>query len=244
MTNPFPRIDPEFKALIPPLSPEEYAQLEQNILSAKKCHDAIILWDNIIIDGHNRFRICTAHGIQFEIVEMIFESRDEAKIWILDNQLGRRNLSDAMKIELAMSKTVMLKEQAAQNLKRGGRRKIGEKKPFSPAPEQNEVPVNVHKAVANDAGVSSGTVHAYNQIKKHGTPELIQAVKNGDMKINTAYRQLDTPNMKLLKRADKWLRYIEQEYPIEGDDEANAEIKEGLTELYNMLAEIRKKRNG
>ena len=105
-----PKIDPEFKALIPPMSPEEYKQLEQNILAHKKCRDAIILWDDTIVDGHNRFRICAEHGIKFQIKHMDFGSREEAMIWILDNQLGRRNLTDAMRIELAMSKVEMLKQ--------------------------------------------------------------------------------------------------------------------------------------
>ena len=61
-----PNIDPEFKGLIPPLQADEREQLEQNILQACKCHDAIVLWDGKIIDGHNRYEICVKHGIEFE----------------------------------------------------------------------------------------------------------------------------------------------------------------------------------
>ena len=73
-----PRIDPEFQALIPPISEGEYRQLEQNILSARRCRDAIVLWDGVIVDGHNRFKICLEHGIEFEIKDMSFDSRDDA----------------------------------------------------------------------------------------------------------------------------------------------------------------------
>ena len=98
-----PQIDPELKSLIPPLSIEERIQLEQNILQARKCRDAIVLWQGIIIDGHNRYEICVKHGIEFEIIELPLPSREAAMVWILDNQLGRRNLHAAAKIELALN---------------------------------------------------------------------------------------------------------------------------------------------
>ena len=111
----FPRVDPEFKAIIPPLLAEEREQLESNLLTSRKCRDAIILWDGVIIDGHNRFELCMKHGIEFKIEEMPFSSREEARLWIIENQLGRRNLTDAARIELALTKAEMLKEQAKLN---------------------------------------------------------------------------------------------------------------------------------
>jgi len=65
VTTTIPLIDKEFKAIIPPLSAEERTQLEQNILSKRKCHDAITLWQDLIIDGHHRYEICISHGIEF-----------------------------------------------------------------------------------------------------------------------------------------------------------------------------------
>ncbi|MCL2198666.1 MAG: hypothetical protein FWB80_07065, partial [Defluviitaleaceae bacterium] len=94
MTTP-PIIDAEFKALMSPLSAEEYAQLEQNILAGKKCNDAILLWNGIIVDGMNRYAICAEHEIEFSVVDMSFDSREDVKIWIIENQLGRRNLHAA-----------------------------------------------------------------------------------------------------------------------------------------------------
>ena len=110
-----PTIDREFKALMPPLTDEEYAQLEQNIVSSRKCRDAIVLWNGIIIDGVNRYCICVTHGIEFKVEEMSFDSREDAKVWIIENQLGRRNLCDAARIELALCKAELLREQAKQN---------------------------------------------------------------------------------------------------------------------------------
>ena len=96
-----PRVDPEFRGLIPPLTQDEFSQLEQNIL-AHGCRDPIVLWRDKVIDGHNRLKICLRHGIEYETVKLRFPSREEVKLWILENQLGRRNLTDAMRIELAI----------------------------------------------------------------------------------------------------------------------------------------------
>ena len=232
-----PRIDPEFAALIPPLSPEEYRQLEQNILAYKKCRDAIVVWGDIIVDGHNRFRICAEHGITFEIKEMDFDSRDEAMLWILDNQLGRRNLSDAMRIELAISKSHLLREQAKANLTRGGRSKTGEKKPLSEVSNGEGGPINVRKAIAKEAGVSEGTVHGYRQISKY--PELHEAVNNGELKIDAAFHLLPQELVKQFKKANKQLHYVEKHLPIAGNDAANKEIHEKLINLLTQLESLK-----
>ena len=87
-------IDPEFKKLIPPLSKEEQSQLEENIM-VEGCRDPLTVWKghNILLDGHNRYEICDKYGIEFYVIEIELSDREEAKIWILRNQLGRRNLS-------------------------------------------------------------------------------------------------------------------------------------------------------
>lgn len=87
------KIDPEFKALIPPLSIDERKQLEENIIN-EGCREAICIWHGIILDGHNRYEICTRHGIPFNIRTVSVNSREEAIAWICANQLGRRNISD------------------------------------------------------------------------------------------------------------------------------------------------------
>lgn len=85
------QIDAEFKELIPPLKPEEYEQLEKNILE-EGIRDAIVTWDSIILDGHNRYKIAQEHDLPFVEMPMNFANRNEAKDWMIDNQLGRRNL--------------------------------------------------------------------------------------------------------------------------------------------------------
>lgn len=93
------KIDPEFKNLIPPLTAEEYAGLEESILQ-EGCRDALIVWGDTLIDGHNRFEICTRNNIPFEITEMFFPSRDDVKLWMMKNQLARRNLYDMQRIAI------------------------------------------------------------------------------------------------------------------------------------------------
>lgn len=76
-----------FKDLIPPLSPDEYKQLEENILS-DGIRDPLVLWGETLIDGHNRYEIAQKHGLTFQTVQREFESDDAAALWIIDNQHG------------------------------------------------------------------------------------------------------------------------------------------------------------
>lgn len=87
-------IDPEFAALCGPLSIAERAQLEANVV-AHGCLDPLIVWANhdILLDGHNRLEICTRFDIQFKTKALRFETREEALNWVINNQLGRRNIT-------------------------------------------------------------------------------------------------------------------------------------------------------
>ncbi len=88
------QIDPEFKSLIPPLGASEREQLEANLL-ASGCRDPLVVWKghNILLDGHNRYEICTSEGIDFKTVDLELPDRNAAHDWIISNQLGRRNLT-------------------------------------------------------------------------------------------------------------------------------------------------------
>ena len=85
-------IDKEFKNLLPALDKSVYAALEENLLQ-NGCRDSLVLWNGILIDGHNRYNICTEHSIPFNTVDKEFESRDEVLIWIITTQISRRNLT-------------------------------------------------------------------------------------------------------------------------------------------------------
>lgn len=87
------KVDEEFKRLIPPLSPDERKQLEENLLH-DGCREPLCVWNKTILDGHNRYEICTRHQIPFKIAHIFLRSREEAVAWICVNQLGRRNITD------------------------------------------------------------------------------------------------------------------------------------------------------
>ena len=87
------KIDPEFEKVIPPISLAEFVQLEENILTEGQILTPIAVWDGVIVDGHNRFKILQKHPhIPYTIKEMNFENRYEAIAWMCNQQLGRRNL--------------------------------------------------------------------------------------------------------------------------------------------------------
>tara|TARA_Y100001972_G_scaffold129031_1_gene193565 strand:- start:4370 stop:5224 length:855 start_codon:yes stop_codon:yes gene_type:complete len=91
------QISEELKQFITPLSNEEKAMLKLSLLN-EGCRDPLIVWDKsdkekILIDGHNRYRICSENEIPFNIKELQFKNKEEVKDWMIDNQLGRRNLN-------------------------------------------------------------------------------------------------------------------------------------------------------
>lgn len=181
-------IDPEFQSLIPPLSTDEYTQLEKNIVK-DGIRDALIVWpqgdgNDILIDGHNRFNISVAHaGIRFEIKRMSFKDRDEAKRWIILNQFGRRNLSAYDRSVLALKLKPMIAEKAKE--------KETERKTTYQKSEKSNLPkVDTTKELAKVAGVSHDTIHKVETIDNSDNEEIKQAVRSGEISINQGYRQI------------------------------------------------------
>jgi hypothetical protein len=87
-------IHPDLQSLIPPLTAEEYQQLETNLLT-EGCRDPLVIWreEQVLLDGHNRYAICTQHGLPYKTEEVSLPTLDAAQAWMIDNQLGRRNLT-------------------------------------------------------------------------------------------------------------------------------------------------------
>ena len=86
-------IDEEFRLLLPELDAETFRLLEESILE-HGCRDALVLWGDTLVDGHNRYNICTKHDVPFKTVNKDFASREEALIWIVTTQISRRNLTN------------------------------------------------------------------------------------------------------------------------------------------------------
>lgn len=176
------KINPNFKELIPPLSQEEYTDLEELIIK-EGIRDAIITWSGVIVDGHNRFEIAKKHCItDYSIKEMDFADENEAMIWIIKNQLARRNLSILARIELAKKREPLIKAEAEKRML------AGKKDPTQKSSEGTET----REQLAKIAGVSHDTFRRGEKILENAPPELIQEVREGKKKINTAYREMQT----------------------------------------------------
>jgi N6-adenosine-specific RNA methylase IME4 len=182
-------IDSEFKALIPPLAPEELAQLEANIL-ADGCRDPLVTWQGILIDGHNRFAICSKHGLTFETVEMEFVDRSHAKEWIIRNQFGRRNLLPYIRTKLALE----LEETIAARSQQGKRTDIQQAGNLCQKSD-NSPPLDTKRELATIAGVSHDTVAKVKKIEAKAAPEVKAKLASGEISINQAHLQI--------KRAEK-----------------------------------------
>lgn len=171
-------IDPKLKALISPLTKDEYFYLEQSILR-DGCRDALVMWDGILIDGHNRYEICTKNNIEFDTVEMVFDNVDEVKIWMKENALAGRSLPSVTKIVYALDLEEMYAARGKANMSKGGKKGL--------TTLSNLDPVNTRKEIAQLAGVSEGTVAKVKIIQEKGTPELLEAIASGAISINKAY---------------------------------------------------------
>jgi hypothetical protein len=86
-------INPKFQNLFTPLKKSEYEGLRANIIRDEAITHPIVIWNNFIIDGHNRFAISKETGISFTIETRDFESEIDVIDWIITNQRGRRNLN-------------------------------------------------------------------------------------------------------------------------------------------------------
>jgi hypothetical protein len=159
-------IDPELRALIPPLTEDERNQLEANLV-ADGCTDPLVVWNGVLLDGHHRFEICTARGLPFTTTEQSCTDRDAAKIWIVQHQFGRRNLPLYERARLVLVLEPLLAAQArARQL---AHLKTGETTPLCPN-GHNGVP-RTDQQLAEIAGVGKNTIQDVRMIERHGTPE-------------------------------------------------------------------------
>lgn len=172
-------INPAFKSLIPPLRQEEYLLLRQSI-DQEGCRDRIVVWNNTIIDGHNRYEICKALNVEFEIDDLEFSSEDEAKLWIINNQLGRRNLQPFQRIELVENKKDILLTKGKKKMSDAGKGLSTMNKPSH----------NTQKEIADEVGVSPATVGRAEVLMKEAPEEVKQELREGTKKIGQAYREL------------------------------------------------------
>jgi len=195
------KINESFKELIPPLTSEEYEGLEKSIID-EGCRDAIVLWNNTIIDGHNRYEICTKHGISFETISKEFESENDAKMWMILNQFNRRNLPAYIRGKLVLKLKPIIAEKAKENQTLSQGRGI---KGLQKSANLIE-PIDTRQELAKQAGVSHDTIAKIEVIEQKATPEVKRQLERQEISINKAYE-----NIKKEEKIKERKEYIEQQ---------------------------------
>ena len=174
-------IHDQLRAFVDPLTEIEREALERSLL-AEGCRDALVLWRDVLIDGHNRYEICRRNGIPFRTVHNnSFETIEDVMLWMIDNHLARRSVSDFQRGLLALKKKEIVTARMAQ--------KMAEEPPV-PNPDDMDArpppPWNTREEVAKAARVSSNTISQIERIQKAATPQLVEAVRSGTISINAA----------------------------------------------------------
>ena len=184
-------VDKEFEELLSVLTPEELKNLENSILQYGML-DPIKIWQEpdtgewIIIDGHNRYNILKKHEIDWHYwqdykIMAELETREDVKQWMLEQQLGRRNLSPEEKYDIVQKFKDMFQKRAKENQSAGGKGK------------SNLREVNVQKEMAKATGVSVGSYDKLDYVKKHGSKEINQQLHDKEISIDKAYQMVKNP---------------------------------------------------
>ena len=189
-------VNEELKAYIDPLTPEEHEALERSILT-EGCRDALVLWGDVLVDGHNRYGICQKHGLPFQTVQNTrFKTIEDVHLWMIDQHLGRRSISDFLRGVLALRKKDIVDERRARALAQTASPDDNDPPFDTDAPQASPAdraatlpppaPLGSREAIARAARLSSNQVVMIEKIQKQAAPELVAAVKAGVISINTA----------------------------------------------------------
>ena len=190
-------------------------QLEENILH-DGIQDPLKVWNGTLIDGHNRYEIAKRHGLEFKTVEMVFDSYDEVKLWIIKNQLGRRNLTPPVRIKLALLAEPLIAAQAkARQAEYHGNQYQSAPEDKCPQvqtlQEKNKIDRQnkTNYQLAQIAGVSDKTVQRYKKIQQDAPDEVKAQVDSGEISINSAFNKVKQAERK--KDIQRQVDEIEQQ---------------------------------
>ncbi|WP_313319052.1 plasmid replication/partition related protein [Stenotrophomonas sp.] len=183
-------VNEELKAYIDPLTQDEHDALERSLL-AEGCRDALVLWGDVLIDGHNRYGICSKHGIPFNTVQNTrFKSMDDVHLWMIEQHLGRRSVSDYQRGVLALRKRDILETRRRSEQEQLRRESEGEAAPGTPAdadsPPWEPAPKLSKADLAREAKLSPSQVTMIEKIHDHATAEVIEAMRVGAISLSAA----------------------------------------------------------
>jgi hypothetical protein len=182
------KINEVLRSYIEPLTESEFTALERSIL-VEGCRDALVLWEDVLVDGHNRYQICQQHGIPFKVTENTsFRSLDDVKLWMIDNNLGRRSISDYQRGVLALRKKEIVAARAVELAAQAAAEDAAIAPPEGEAAKSKPaaMPLTSREDIARAARLSSATIGQIEKIQKTATPELVEAVRSGTISINAA----------------------------------------------------------
>lgn len=220
------KINAKFQSLIPPLSDEEFKQLEENILQ-DGIRDSLVVWNDTLIDGHNRYKIAEKHGLKYTTVSMNFDSEMDAERWIILNQFGRRNLEAYVRSTLALKLKSIIAEQAKKNMLATQNNNSGA------ALEKSTKQINTRKELANIAGVSENTIAKVEKIEAQAPQEVKEQLSKGEISINQAYKGIKEAE-KQKRREEKKERKSYTLTDIMPDDVCKlfaSDIRDGLPDI-------------
>lgn len=180
------KINPELRDFIPPLSGEEKKQLEDSLLKYGYKGAPIYIWNDCIVDGHNRYELCKKHNIEYPVEELLFG--DNATIidvmeWMINTQLGRRNLPPAQRLAVMDKFKKKIQEQAKSTQ--------GTRTDLTSSPNGEKVKsTHTDKELAKMAGVGTGTVARFNKVMNSDDEELKKKVLANEVSINAGYEKV------------------------------------------------------
>ncbi|WP_416400046.1 plasmid replication/partition related protein [Alicycliphilus denitrificans] len=197
-------VQPELKAYIDPLTPDEHDALERSILE-EGCRDALVLWGNVLVDGHNRYGICKKHGLPFQTVQNTrFQNMEDVHLWMIDQHLGRRSVSEFQRGVLALRKREIIAERraAAAAAVVAAKAEAGQSpeaqapwegdtdpvvaKALASVPKVPEDALDTREALARAARLTAAQVKMIEAIHQNAAPEVVAAVKSGELSLNAA----------------------------------------------------------
>ncbi len=180
------KINPELRDFIPPLSGEEKKQLEDSLLKYGYKGAPIYIWNDFIVDGHNRYELCRKHNIEYPVEELLLG--DNATIidvmeWMINTQLGRRNLPPAQRLAVMDKFKKKIQEQAKSTQ--------GTRTDLTSSPNGEKVKsTHTDKELAKMAGVGTGTVARFNKVMNSDDEELKKKVLANEVSINAGYEKV------------------------------------------------------
>lgn len=207
------KINPRFEKFSPKKKPDEIETLKDSLKKKGYIGSPILTWHGFIVDGHNRYKICQELGIPIDLdknVEEIelgeFAEEIDAMDWMLTHQLSSKNLSVGEKL-------AMTEEFKKEVVKEAKRKQSEAGKLYGNGKTNNsslvELKINTDKAVAERAGVGTGSVKRYNKVMKSNDEDLKEKVKTGQVTVNKAYEEVRKHESRICKRCGKEKRSID-----------------------------------